>query len=39
MNKLERGIPLGRSLRLDGLAPIVASRDSGAPGLSARFSF
>ena len=39
MNKLERGIPLGRSLRLDGLAPIVASRDSGAPGLSARSSF
>jgi TolB-like protein len=39
MNKIERGIPLGRQLRLDGLAPIVASRDLGAPGLSARFSF
>jgi TolB-like protein len=39
MNKMERGIPLGRSLRLDGLAPIVASHDLGAPGLSARFSF
>jgi hypothetical protein len=39
MNKIERGVPLGRSLRLDGLAPIVASRDLGAPGLSARFSF
>jgi hypothetical protein len=39
MNKMERGIPLARSLRLDGLSPIVASRDFGAPGLSARFSF
>ena len=39
MNKLERGIPLGRSLRLDGLASIVAGGDRGAPGLSARFVF
>lgn len=39
MNKIERGIPLGRSLRLEGLSPIVASRGAGAPGLSARFSF
>jgi hypothetical protein len=39
MNKIERGIPLSRSLRLEGLAPIVAAGDRGAPGLSARFAF
>jgi hypothetical protein len=39
MNKAERGLPLGRSLRLEGLAPIVASPDRGAMGLSATFSF
>jgi hypothetical protein len=39
MNKVERGIPLGRSLRLEGLAPVVASQGRGAPGLSAQWSF
>jgi hypothetical protein len=39
MNKTERGIQLGRGLRLDGLAPFVASRERGEAGLAAVFSF
>jgi hypothetical protein len=39
MNKVERGIPLSRGLRLEGLAPIVASRDGGFFGWSASMSF
>lgn len=39
MNKIERGIPLSHRLRLDGLSPLVASRDGAAPGLNAAFSF
>jgi hypothetical protein len=39
MNKAEKGIPVGRSLRLEGLSPVVASERAVAPGLGARFSF
>ena len=39
MNKAERGLPVSRGLRLEGLSPIVASRERGVPGLSATFSF
>jgi len=39
MNKIERGIPLSRRLKLEGLSPVVASREGAAPGLSAAFSF
>ena len=39
MNKIERGIPLSRGLRLEGLSPMVASREGAAPGLSAEFEF
>jgi hypothetical protein len=39
MNKIERGIPLSRSLRLEGLSPIVASREGVATGLDAVFAF
>jgi hypothetical protein len=39
VHKLENGMPLGSSLRLEGLSPVVASRERAAPGLVAAFSF
>ena len=39
MSRIERGIAVSPRLRLDGLSPVVATREGGALGLTARFVF